>query len=100
MSKDRKLSQILNDLDNGILPLELDYSIKENDPIDISKIQYNAFYRNYEFYENKFPGLNNMPGFNDYINYIVESKKNITPLQELESLQKFELQIEEENNNL
>jgi hypothetical protein len=36
MSKDRKLSQILNDLDNGILPIELDYSIKENDPLDIS----------------------------------------------------------------
>jgi len=102
MSKDRKLSQILNDLDNGILPIELDYNIKENDPIDISKIQYNAFYRNYEFYQNKFPdGLKNLPGFNDYINYVVESKKNITPLQELESLQKIhELQIKEENNNI
>jgi len=97
MSKDRKLFQILNDLDNGILPIELDYTIKENDPIDISKIQYNAFYRNYQFYENKFPGLKNLPGFNDYINYVVESKKNITPLQELESLQKIhELQIKEE----
>jgi hypothetical protein len=95
MSKDRKLSQILNDLDNGILPIELDYSIKENDPIDISKIQYNAFYRNYEFYENKFPnGLKNLPGFNDYINYVVESKKNITPLEELQKI--HELQIKEE----
>jgi hypothetical protein len=99
MSKNRKLSEILNDLDNGILPIELDYNIKENDPIDISKIQYNAFYRNYEFYQNKFPdGLQNLPGFNDYINYVVESKKNITPLEELEKI--HELQIKEENNNI
>ena len=55
-----------------------------------------------EFYQNKFPdGLKNLPGFSDYINYVVESKKNITPLQELESLQKIhELQIKEENNNI
>ena len=98
MSKDRKLSQILNDLDNGILPIELDYTIKENDPIDISKIQYNAFYRNYEFYENKFPGLKNVPGFDNYINYLVNSKKDITPLEELEKI--HELQIKEENNNI
>jgi hypothetical protein len=39
MSKDRKVSQVLYDLDNGILPQELDFTPKEYDPIDISKIQ-------------------------------------------------------------
>lgn len=96
MSKERKVSQVLNDLDNGILPQELDFTPKEYESIDISKIQYNAFYRTYDFYQNKYPaGLKNLPGFNDYINYIVESKKDITPLKELE-----ELQIKEDNNNL
>lgn len=79
---ERKLKDILNDLDNGILAPELDYTEKtKGEQIDINKLKYNAFYRDYNYFNQKFPGLRNFPGYDDYIKFLSEKAK--TPLEEL-----------------
>lgn len=78
------IKEILKQLDSGILPDKFNYSITNNDNVDISKLQYNAFYRSYDFYSSKYPKgmVESLPGFDNYINYVVEKNKNKTPLQE------------------
>jgi len=51
--------------------------------VDESAIQYNNMYQSYNFYVNKFPdGFDNIPGFDQIIDNIVEKSKNNTPLDE------------------
>jgi DNA replicative helicase MCM subunit Mcm2 (Cdc46/Mcm family) len=96
--------QELNDLlTQGILPDELNFSIKREYTIDLNKIKYNAFYRSYEFYENKFPkGYNSIPGFDKIIDSIAVKaiEKNKSPLDELEELEREIKEIEKVNNNI
>ena len=53
----------------GILPDALNYTNdKKFEGVDVAKLQYNAFYKSYEFYLNKFPpGFDGLPGFNRVI---------------------------------
>ena len=97
----------LNDLlSQGILPDELNFSIKRECELDLNKLKYNAFYRSYEFYESKFPkGYENIIGFDkiiEHITYKAQEKKK-TPLQEIEELENEIKQIEndlkQENKN-
>jgi len=94
------IKEILKNLDNGILPDALNYSINaNNDKIDISKLQYNAFYRSYDFYASKYPKgmVENLPGFDKVLDYIVELKKDTTPIKELEEILKIQ-ELEITNN--
>ena len=91
----------INDLNKqiemGILPNELNFSCSNApEQIDISKLQYNAFYRSYDFYANKFPigMVNNLPGFDKVLNYIVENKEDTTPLKEIEEINQKEIIID------
>lgn len=99
------IEELNKHFNNGILPDELNFSIKREYFLDLNKIKYNAFYRSYEFYENKFPkGYESIPGFDKIIDSIVckakETKK--TPLDELEELEKEleEIEKEKEINNI
>ena len=80
------MDELIKQLDAGILPDSLNYTNdKHFEGVDISKIQYNAFYRSYDFYLNKFPkGFDNLPGFCKVIEHIQEKNKDNTPLQEIE----------------
>ena len=80
---------ILNDLEllnQGILPDSLNFSLpKKTEHIDVSKIQYNAFYKTFEYWSNKFPeGHQSIPGFDKIINNLAENA--LTPLQYLNQL--------------
>lgn len=89
------IKEQLKQLDNGILPDVFNYNISNsNDKIDISKLQYNSFYRSYDFYASKYPKgmVETLPGFNKVIDYVVELKKDTTPLKELEELNKLNLE--------
>jgi hypothetical protein len=56
--------------------------------IDESRLQYNELYKSYDFYDAKFPeGYENIPGFNQIIEKIVEQSKDNSPLIEYESKQ-------------
>ena len=73
-------------LNSGILPDALNYTgEKQFEGVDIQKLQYNAFYRSYDFYLNKFPkGMENLPGFGKVIEHIQEKNTDNSPLKEIE----------------
>lgn len=80
------MDNLIKQLNQGILPNELNYNnIQNSDGIDVQKIQYNAFYRTYEFYEKKFPpGHEGIPGFNKIIEHIRDLNINNSPLKEIQ----------------
>ena len=80
------LKKILESLDNGILPDELNFNLKiqDDDNIDWAKLQYNTFYNTeHHIKENIIPKcLHKLPG----IDLIIEDlqKNTLTPLEEIE----------------
>ena len=65
------------------------------DTIDWEKVKYNSFYRDFSFYENKFPkGYNTIPAFDKVIEMIVEKNSDNSPLKEYYSINNIE-----DNNN-
>jgi len=74
--------RIVELLNQGILPDELNFGEKTIESIDWVKIKYNTFYKSPEFYESKFPeGFKSIPGFDKIIDEIVVNGK--TPLEEI-----------------
>ena len=52
--------------------------------LDENCVMYNNLYKSFGFYEAKFPaGYDNIPGFEQVIENIVEHSQNKTPLDEL-----------------
>ena len=67
----------------GQLPEEFDYSIKPTEEIDWSKVKYNTFYKEPDFFINRFPeGFENIPGFDKIIDKMVDNA--LSPLEEME----------------
>jgi hypothetical protein len=80
------MDQLLQQLNAGILPDALNYTgEKQFEGVDVAKLQYNAFYRSYDFYLNKFPkGMENLPGFEKVLEHIQEKNADNSPLKEIE----------------
>jgi hypothetical protein len=72
----------------GILPDALNYTNeKKFEGVDVAKLKYNAFYRSYDYYLNKFPkGFDGLPGFDKVIESIQQQNADNTPLKEIEKL--------------
>ena len=77
------LTRIIKQLKNGELPPELNFTNKEQEEIDWSKVQYNAFYKSPSFFESKFPeGLaDNLPGFDKVLENMACNAQS--PLEEM-----------------
>jgi hypothetical protein len=77
----------LNEMFNkGILPDCLNFSIAPSYEVDLEKLQYNAFYRSYEFAESKFPvGHQSIPGMDKVIG---SCQCKQTPLEEMDDIHK------------
>jgi hypothetical protein len=90
------LTRIIKQLKNGELPPELNFTNKEQEEIDWSKVQYNAFYKSPSFFESKFPeGLaDNLPGFDKVIESMACNAQS--PLEEM--LQRIEESKERQAN--
>jgi hypothetical protein len=79
------MNKIMKDINasfaKGELPKGFDYTKdKEEGEIDLSKIQYNAFYKSYGYHESKIPyGLRYLPGIDEIIKTNMERSK--TPLE-------------------
>ena len=72
----------------GQLPEEFDYSIKPTEEIDWSKVKYNTFYKEPDFFINRFPeGFENIPGFDKIIDKMVDNV--LSPLEEMEERSKI-----------
>jgi hypothetical protein len=80
------ISELLKQLDSGILPKELDFNNDDTTSEEEywAKIQYNTFYKDPYYFINKFPNPKafiNLPGAEDIINEMIEQAK--TPLEEI-----------------
>lgn len=61
----------------------LDFSIKQQDKIDWSRLQYNNLYKSYDYFESRFSGdYSHIQGFDLIIEKMAESA--LTPLEEME----------------
>jgi hypothetical protein len=79
------MEKLNEDLNNGIVPPELDFSNRTESNIDWNKVLYNSFYRSYEFYEKRYAKeIAGIPGFDQVVRNIVETKEaeKIDPLTE------------------
>ena len=80
-------SKIVKLLNSNILPNELNFSIEQPD-IDWSKVQYNTFYKSFEFHKNKYPeGFDNLPAFEKII--ISQCHNAKSPLEEINKRQEI-----------
>ena len=81
MSK-QNIIQLVKLLNNDVLPTQLNYNFNPVFHYDVDKIQYNSYYKSFEFFESKFPsGFESMPGYYRIINEIRYNAK--TPLDEM-----------------
>jgi hypothetical protein len=74
-------------LNKGICPAELNFGKRgEKEALDMSKLQYNAFYRTYEYHLSKIPKpLHKIPGIEKLVqirmdNYAESLEENINAL--------------------
>ena len=81
---DKQISNDIKKLNKGVLPEAFNFSIKPN-PIDWDKVRYNSLYKDFEYYENKFPdGYKSIPYFEKIIQAMADNAKS--PLDEIEEL--------------
>lgn len=70
------IAKLNEDLEKGILPFELDLSNGFRPVIDWEKLKYNAFYRSYEFYADRYKNeIKGIPYFYKVVEKIVEQKE-------------------------
>jgi len=96
------LENIIKSLENGLLPVELDYRNhgEEGKTIDWDKVLYNIRYHTPEYYESKFPPeCKHIPAFDKIIDLIVDMNKDNSPLKELLERQLNPEPIEDILNN-
>ena len=82
------MSQVKHDLEqlkNGILPDNLNFTLKPNDDFDLSKIQYNTFYKSFEYFDNKYTNeFKQLFSPNVYEDMIYQSiEQSLTPIDEI-----------------
>ncbi len=78
------ISDLNKQFNNGVLPDCFNFQLPQNGNIDISKLQYNTFYRSFEFAESKFPqGHEGIPNFDKVIEMC---QCDHTPLEEMNEI--------------
>lgn len=90
------MEKINEDLNNGIVPPELDFSngFGTGTTIDWNKVLYNSFYRSYEFYEKRYAKeIAGIPGFDQVVRNIVETKEE----EKIDPLTEYNKRISEQN---
>ncbi len=76
-----EISEIESQVINDVLSMK---QVKPQLNFDPKKLQYNDYYRSYEFWKNKFPkGYDKIPHMNLVIKDIYEKNKDKTPLDEM-----------------
>ena len=95
------ITQLLKELDNGILPKELDFN-KDDDTTEeeyLAKIQYNTFYRTPQYYDGLMPEcIKQLPGYDKMIEKMIEDNKDMTLSKAIDERQKvveFDEKVEE-----
>ena len=87
----------IKSLNDGFLPICLNYSNGMNEPIDWQKVAYNTFYKTPDFFESKFPpGFSRLPGGDKILDLM--AKKAKSPLDEIK-LRHIDDYFEEKKKN-
>lgn len=87
MSSSKALRELDDDVANGILPAELDFMFMALNPpstLDMSKLQYQSFYRSFEYAASQFP-----EGFKatEFLHPIIEASiSNESPLDQMNAI--------------
>ena len=82
---ERQVKSDLKELNQGILPDSLNFGIKSTDMVDWEKVKYNSLYKDYSYYEKKFPdGYDSIPGFDKVIQQLADNASS--PLQEINAI--------------
>ena len=79
--------QLVQQLNAGILPDGLNYSLTQSNEFDITELKYNWFYRDYSYFASKFPpGFEKIPGFDNIIEIMIQINLNTSPLDEINKI--------------
>ena len=85
MNSTRNVNQVVNDINNGILPVELMFVKNEDEGLDLSKLQYNTFYRTPQYYDSLLPQcLKQLPGYEKMVEKMMEDNQNLTLSQAMD----------------
>jgi hypothetical protein len=99
---DRNINKVINDLNNNILPPELMFVNNNEDSnckIDLSKIQYNTFYKTPQYFDSLLPDcIKNLPGYENILKKMVEDNKNMTLSKAIDERINIINEEEEEEN--
>ena len=88
----RTSKQVIIDLNNGIIPLELDFRPRETVDIDWGEVFNNSFMRSPAYYAARFPpGMRNLPGFDILCERMAAN--TLSPAEEMEARQEEAEQI-------
>ena len=82
-------------LEEGYLTNQFDYSIKQDDNIDYTKLIYDD-YHHFNYYVKRFKYYHSLPGLEQHIHEIVLKNKDKTPLDEINEKKELDIKI----NNL
>ena len=97
----RNINKVVNDINNGILPVELLFvkNDESNCNIDLAKLQYNTFYRTPQYYDGLMPEcIKQLPGYDKMIEKMIEDNKDMTLSKAIDERQKvveFDEKVEE-----
>jgi hypothetical protein len=92
------LRKINEQFESGLLPDDFNFFGQPKNDIDISKIKYNAFYKDYEFHLNRLPkALHKMPGIEKIVEHNMNQSLNTSPLDEIIQRQNISNDINIEN---
>jgi hypothetical protein len=80
-----KIKDINESFQKGVLPDDLNFSIKKNTLLDdiIDDVRYKAFFKEYQI-RRFYPYANSIPGFDNVINKMVKEVEDLTLTELLE----------------
>ena len=80
---DKQITDDIKMLNKGILPDSFNFSLKPSSVIDWDKVRYNSLYKDFGYFENKFPdGYKSIPNFDKIIQSIADNAKS--PMEEID----------------
>jgi hypothetical protein len=98
MSKKSITKDIIEQLNNDIVPEELIYTVEPALCYDPTKLWFNEYYKSFEYAASKFPdGWQSIPGFDKVIQHIADN--NISPFDEIELRKNINLNNSNTNGN-
>jgi hypothetical protein len=81
----KRNNEVIQDINDNIIPFELDYNLETHTFIEWDKLQYD-FWTTYEFWRSRIPSglLEQFPCLEYMVDELMEANRGMTPLMELD----------------